>query len=889
MKRYCALLVLLPVVLGQTALAPSPAPRILYADLESGPNSGGENNGGAYVTVYGKNFGATRGTSSVAIGGGQAAGYSIWTDTKITFQLGKAAASGNIAVTTPGGASNGIPFAVRPGKIYFVATNGKDSNNGSYGSPWRSLPHAVQTIAAGDIIYAQSGVSQTTDDGQGWDAAMLLRAQWCSASGYPRALLAYPGATVTIGNPNGSSPASGLRTTDFSADGGACAGNWVFGGLQFRGVGPVGLNGPSSNWRMVGNDISCPNADGSGGGGACFETTLASNVKFYGNNVHDAGTANASALFQGVYFSTDSNHIDMGWNTVANVKGCRGVQIHSSPLGSGYPNSGYNQYDIAIHDNLIHDTQCDAIIVDTVDPSKGPVTIYNNVIYNGGKGPNNPEQSGGWSCINVPANSENGPAGSGTVDIYNNTLYACGTFTSPPYSQENSAIAYNGGNRNVYVRIRNNLIYQVATSLYPSGVPYVVTWNPTIPNGGGVCADGDNCPWMQGSNNLFFGAGKAPGNPNITASVNADPLPANLGQYDFHLLAGSPARGKGVDTGATTDKDGIARGRGLGYDIGAYQYATAAISSAACIPPQVITPGTTACTISLGANAPAGGLQVGLASDNANVTVPGTVTVPAGSCTVVAAVTVNGVNVRATATITATAGSSQQTIVLTLLPPGDTTPIVLGAVNGASYQAGAVSPGEAVSVFGLNLGADAPASAPGSPTMLAGTMAQFDGVAGQLYYVQAHQVNVVVPPEVAGRASVSLVIQAAGGQSAPFTVAVQPTAPSVFTADASGQGEAVVVNADGGWNSPLNPAARGSVIRFYATGLGATDADGAALAPLSVSIGGMGADVVQATGQAGVFSIDTRVPDGASPGAALALLLTAGDAASQGGVTVAVQ
>ena len=34
------------------------APVIFYSDLESGPKTGGENNKGAYVTVFGKNFGA---------------------------------------------------------------------------------------------------------------------------------------------------------------------------------------------------------------------------------------------------------------------------------------------------------------------------------------------------------------------------------------------------------------------------------------------------------------------------------------------------------------------------------------------------------------------------------------------------------------------------------------------------------------------------------------------------------------------------------------------------------------------------------------------------------------------------------------------------------------
>ncbi|MDE3196123.1 MAG: IPT/TIG domain-containing protein, partial [Acidobacteriota bacterium] len=394
------------------------APRIFYSDLVGGPVTGGDNGLGVIVTIAGVNFGSARGGSFVRIGGQQAASYREWTDSEIVFQPGAAAAAGGIEVHTRAGFSNTVPFEVRAGKIHFVASNGNDNASGSFSAPWKTIPHAVQTARGGDVIYALDGVAQQADDGQGWDAALTLRAEWCSA-GMAKALVAYPGAMVTIGSDAANSPSNGLRSTDFSGDGGACAGNWTFAGLRFRGLNPVAINGPSASWRFVGNDISCPLATGADGGGACFETTLASNVAFYGNNVHDAGAAQASALFQGVYFSTDSNHIDMGWNTVANVRGCRGVQVHSSPLGSNYPKSGYDQYDIAIHDNLIHDTQCDGIILDTIDPSKGPVWVYNNIIYAAGKGPANPENTGNWSCIYVPATTENGPAGSGAVEVFN--------------------------------------------------------------------------------------------------------------------------------------------------------------------------------------------------------------------------------------------------------------------------------------------------------------------------------------------------------------------------------------------------------------------------------------------------------------------------------------
>jgi hypothetical protein len=560
------------VTFAIAAVVPIPAdtdgplpPRIFCSDLESGPNAGGERDAGVYVSLYGENFGANRGGGRVLIGGGEAAAYPVWSDRKITFQIGAAGRTGNIVVQTSSGSSNGVPFTVRPGKIYFVARNGDDRKNGSFASPWRTIPHAVQTIRPGDTVYAGDGVAQTEDDGQGWDAAVLLRSAWCGGSDYPRALLASPGASVTIGNPSGGKPGAGLRTTDFSAGGGPCAGNWVFGGLNFRGKGPVSVTGPSSRWRFVGNDITCPTTDGSGGGGACFHTMLATHVQLYANVIHDAGTANASALFHGVYFSTDTNHVDMGWNAIYNIRGCRGVQIHSSPLGSGYPNSGYNQFDIAIHDNIIHDTQCDAIIVDTVDPSKGPIRIYNNVIFRAGIGPKNPENTGGWACIAVPARTEHGDPGSGEIEVDHNTLYACGTFDTPPYTSANAAIIAGGKT----VRIRNNIIHQIRSKLHPGGVPYLVVWS-TAPNGGRVCSDSDNCSGVRGSNNLFFGSGRPPSNAHIVASLNSDPLFQDLGASNFHLKPASPARRRGIPTAIVVDIDGNTRDPGA-IDLGAYQ------------------------------------------------------------------------------------------------------------------------------------------------------------------------------------------------------------------------------------------------------------------------------------------------------------------------------
>jgi hypothetical protein len=557
------------------------APVLLFSDLDSGPNTGNTDTSsqqaaghdGAIVTIWGARLGSSQGSSKVFCNGALAAHVYYWGSAnldnydKVVFQISHSAASGpgQITVAVDGATSNPLPFMIRHGNIFFVAPVGKDANHGVYSSPWRTLIKARNSMQPGDIAYAMNGVSQTADDGEGWDAAFLLRGPWCNAEGYPRALVSYPGSIVTIGNANGSKPTSGLRTTDFS--GHPCGGNWVFAGLRFRGLAPISVNGPSTKWRFVGNDISCPQARATGGG-ACFETSLTNNVKFFGNVVHDAGAADASALFHGVYFSSDSNHVDMGWNTVYNVHGCRGVQIHSSPIGSSYPNSGFNMYDISIHDNLIHDTQCDGILLDTIDPSKGQVSVFNNVIYSAGKGPNNPEQTGSWSCINIRGTTEKGSSKGGTVEIYNNTLYGCGTFANPPYGAANAGLIA-GGAANLNVQLRNDIFYQIPGS----GAPYLVLWDTSNPDSPRVCAPKDDCSRVRGSNNLFFGSGPMASNlANITGSLDKDPQFANLSGHDFHLRAASPALAAGVPTPMFMEHDGLPVSHETGYPVGAYGY-----------------------------------------------------------------------------------------------------------------------------------------------------------------------------------------------------------------------------------------------------------------------------------------------------------------------------
>jgi hypothetical protein len=563
--RVFLLLALVPVLRAQPGSVTQSSPCLFFSDLESGPNIGGQNNHGVWVTIWGKGFGAARGASTVTIGGGAAAEYPRWSDTRITFQLGPAAKTGQIVVTLKGksgagvsnSASNGLSFIVRAGKIYFVAVNGSDRRNGSFDAPWKSIVHAKEHMSAGDVTYIREGVAQISEDD--YSAYLSMDRDGGNNSGKPdapKALVAYPGARVTIGKAHGLD--FGIRTPNIRAR----EDWWVISQLHIIG-GKQAIDMSGTGWKIVGNEIECPGGDGQVG---CVETSQASRIKFYGNEVHNAGAGPAASKFyHAVYFSTDSNHIDVGWNHIHDNLTCRAIQFHSSPLcrpGCGSSDeTGRNQFDLHVHDNLIHGDSCNGINFATIDPSKGPVEAYNNVLYHLGLA-DPKDQGGAFSCIYVAGITNHGRAGTGTVEVFNNTLYDCGANHSRNSDGSRGAFSMGAG-AGLMMRLRNNIVYQLPGEIYIDGSKAQIT----------------------GEKNLWFGAGTGP--QPTQGNVDADPQFVDLEKFDFHLRDASPARdagatvlpnnpfmvrnGRAADSGRATDKDGVPRPQGKAFDLGAYE------------------------------------------------------------------------------------------------------------------------------------------------------------------------------------------------------------------------------------------------------------------------------------------------------------------------------
>jgi uncharacterized protein (TIGR03437 family) len=259
-----------------------------------------------------------------------------------------------------------------------------------------------------------------------------------------------------------------------------------------------------------------------------------------------------------------------------------------------------------------------------------------------------------------------------------------------------------------------------------------------------------------------------------------------------------------------------------------------------------------------------------------------------------------------------TSSGVSTTVPVSLFVSASTTPQPFIISNAASGGGGQLSPGEIITIKGSGLGPGTPMSFTvntlANPT-LGGVQVTFNGYSGTLLYVSSTQINVTVPYEIAGTASASIVVNYQGAQSAPISEPVGTASLGLFTDNATGSGQAAVVNQNNTFNTAATPAPEGSYISVYATGGGQTNptsTDGevsssTSLLPLvlqqyvTATIGGKAAPILFAGAApgdvTGVVQFNIQVPTGIT-GSALPIVVTINGPAgvqSQAGATVAVQ
>jgi uncharacterized protein (TIGR03437 family) len=245
--------------------------------------------------------------------------------------------------------------------------------------------------------------------------------------------------------------------------------------------------------------------------------------------------------------------------------------------------------------------------------------------------------------------------------------------------------------------------------------------------------------------------------------------------------------------------------------------------------------------------------------------------------------------------------------VVRILRPMNYSLLIGAVVDAASQRADPVSPGKIVGICGVGLGPSAlvqnqPRDGQFS-TELAGTTVSFNGIAAPILYTSATQVATVAPYALRGTtAQVTVTYQ--GETSNSFTVPVAASAPSIFTSNRTGAGQAAAINAvDRTGNTAANPVKIGSFVTLYATGEGKTDPAGTdgrlsgstparPVLPVRATVGGIPATVQYAGGTpgqvAGLMQVNVQIPDGVQPGGYVLVVLQVGDRTSGPAVWIAV-
>jgi hypothetical protein len=158
---------------------------------------------------------------------------------------------------------------------------------------------------------------------------------------------------------------------------------------------------------------------------------------------------------------------------------------------------------------------------------------------------------------------------------------------------------------------------------------------------------------------LVYGINSTTISDGIVAQVAVNLAPATTSSSTTIQLAGAVAASSAGTSLPTTASAGVI----------AILQPLPTLTSLGCSPSSVVATGPLSCTIALSGPAPAGGFSVSLSSNSAEVSVPSTLLIAAGSASGVFTATVKSVAAPGTAVLTALAGSVSKTASIVLAAP----------------------------------------------------------------------------------------------------------------------------------------------------------------------------------------------------------------------------
>ena len=532
------------------------APYVLYTDIVSGPTSGGENDKGVYLSIFGKNFGSAGlgSTVRVYVGDAEVDNYRRLAVSRgrpdvqqITVQVG---AIGHpvpgtalpIKVVVGGVASNtDHTFTAQPGDILFVSTQGNDSTarKNDIANPWRHVQTASEggalaTVQAGDVLVLRGGAGVTWSDvgldNRWFRFRHVTGSEPTGAKGHGYiSVVAYPGEDVHYVPPNdthGGIHGVGDSFPEYS--------DWIaIAGLHIESVAssasdgaPVNLQVRSDHWRVVNNELGPWPASASAGDKAGGLTGNGENVAILGNHIHDIG---GGTLNHGIYLDNGATDVEIAYNVIHDVISgnliqtfgetpFNNIKVHHNLLYNGGRyglNIADGSHSYAAWNNVIYHTALAGVRFSLSSDSASSFAIVHNTIYD-----TNNVSSG----LNAPIVSDY-DLSSGTAVVKHNIIVTrAGTHSTSYFLADESRSA---------IKLERNLWYGLALGSAPA----------------------------------------EDANP-VGADLN-DPRFVDLAAHDFALQAGSPAIDQATAAlpFAVADDYRIkARPSGSHSDIGAYEF-----------------------------------------------------------------------------------------------------------------------------------------------------------------------------------------------------------------------------------------------------------------------------------------------------------------------------
>jgi len=249
-------------------------------------------------------------------------------------------------------------------------------------------------------------------------------------------------------------------------------------------------------------------------------------------------------------------------------------------------------------------------------------------------------------------------------------------------------------------------------------------------------------------------------------------------------------------------------------------------------------------------------------------------------------------------------GRKDRTVRLTA---GANAPIIrqLSLVNAASQKGDTpVAPGTLITIYGSNLATSTRNTSVPLPVEMDGTQVLLSGQPLPLLGISPNQVNLQIPFDISVNTSHQIVVRRGNALSVPESFNVASAQPGIFSRNATGTGQGVVIGPDQiTIADAAKPAQRGQAIVIYCTGLGIVTeavAPGAAapnsplaatVSPVEVMVGEKKAEVLFSgltPGFSGLYQVNAVLATDTPTGDAISLnILTGGQISNV--VTIAVR